>query len=63
MLLLALLFLMLLLIPLVMAYWFAPVLVVLEDMQAMEAMKLSFTGLLAQRHAFPDLRSRCVPVY
>lgn len=27
--------------PLVMAYWFAPVLVVLNDMQALEAMKLS----------------------
>lgn len=42
--LLVLLFLMLLLIPLVMAYWFAPALVVLEDMRALEAMKLSFTA-------------------
>ncbi|MGB5831326.1 MAG: BPSS1780 family membrane protein [Thiohalocapsa sp.] len=41
---LVLLFVMLFLIPLVMAYWFAPALVVLEDMQPLEAMKLSFTA-------------------
>jgi hypothetical protein len=33
-----------LIIPLVMAYWFAPALVVLEDMSAIEAMKMSFFG-------------------
>jgi uncharacterized membrane protein len=33
-----------LVIPLVMAYWFAPALVVLEDMGAVEAMKASFQG-------------------
>jgi uncharacterized membrane protein len=35
-----------LLIPLLMAYWFAPVLVVLRNMTALEAMKLSFVGCL-----------------
>ncbi len=33
-----------LVIPLVMAYWFAPALVVLEDLGAVEAMKASFQG-------------------
>jgi uncharacterized membrane protein len=33
-----------LIIPLVMAYWFAPALVVLEDMGAVDAMKTSFQG-------------------
>jgi hypothetical protein len=35
-----------LLLPLVMAYWFAPTLVVLHDMKAMDAMKLSFNACL-----------------
>jgi uncharacterized membrane protein len=42
--LLALLFVMLLFVPLLMAYWFAPVLVVLQKMKALEAMKLSFAA-------------------
>lgn len=33
-------------IPVVMAYWFAPVLVALHDKSALEAMKLSFVGCL-----------------
>ncbi|MGM0565040.1 MAG: BPSS1780 family membrane protein [Pseudomonadota bacterium] len=33
-------------IPVIMAYWFAPVLVVLNDKPAIEAMKLSFKGCL-----------------
>jgi uncharacterized membrane protein len=41
---LALLFTLLLLVPLMMAYWFAPALVVLEDMLPLEAMKLSFSA-------------------
>lgn len=44
MVLLAMLFVLLLLIPLMMAYWFAPALVVLEDMLPTEAMKLSFAA-------------------
>lgn len=40
----ALLLVMLLAVPLIMAYWFAPVLVVLEDMQPVAAMQLSFTA-------------------
>ncbi|MDD5329133.1 MAG: BPSS1780 family membrane protein [Sulfuricella sp.] len=44
--LIALLVAMLLLIPLLMAYWFAPALVVLHGITAMEAMKLSFIGCL-----------------
>ncbi|MEN8166013.1 MAG: BPSS1780 family membrane protein [Pseudomonadota bacterium] len=36
----------LLLIPLMMAYFFAPALVALDDMKALEAMKLSFSGCL-----------------
>ena len=35
-----------LIIPLVMAVWFAPVLVILHDMNAIEAMKRSFSGCL-----------------
>ena len=42
-----------LLIPLLMAYWFAPALVVLRNMTAMEAMKLSFVGCL--RNIWPFL--------
>jgi hypothetical protein len=42
-----------LLIPLLMAYWFAPALVVLRNMTAMEAMKLSFIGCL--RNIWPFL--------
>jgi uncharacterized membrane protein len=34
------------LVPLIMAYWFAPALVVFHDMKAVEAMKLSFTACL-----------------
>ncbi len=33
-------------VPLLMAYWFAPVLVVMNDMKALEAMKLSFRACL-----------------
>jgi uncharacterized membrane protein len=44
MVLLALLFVLLLLVPLMMAYWFAPALVVLEDRLPLEAMKLSFSA-------------------
>ena len=44
MVLLALLFVLLLLVPLMMAYWFAPALVVLEDLLPLEAMKLSFSA-------------------
>lgn len=44
MVLLAASFVLLLLIPLMMAYWFAPALVVLEDMLPLEAMKLSFAA-------------------
>lgn len=33
-------------VPLLMAYWFAPALVVLHDLGAMQAMKLSFRGCL-----------------
>ena len=33
-------------IPLVMAYWFAPVLVALDDLSAINAMKLSFIGCI-----------------
>lgn len=42
-----------LLIPLLMAYWFAPALVVFDDMTAMEAMKRSFAGCL--RNILPFL--------
>ena len=42
-----------LLIPLLMAYWFAPVLVVFHGMPAADAMKLSFTGCL--RNMWPFL--------
>jgi uncharacterized membrane protein len=42
-----------LLVPLLMAYWFAPALVVLRNMTAMEAMKLSFVGCL--RNIWPFL--------
>lgn len=42
-----------LLIPLLMAYWFAPALVVLRNMTAMDAMKLSFVGCL--RNMWPFL--------
>ncbi|MDO6562229.1 BPSS1780 family membrane protein [Amphritea sp. 1_MG-2023] len=34
------------LVPVMMAYWFAPVLVVLNDMSAISAMKMSFSGCL-----------------
>jgi uncharacterized membrane protein len=34
----------LLLVPLLMAYWFAPALVVFDNMPALEAMKLSFAA-------------------
>lgn len=44
--LLAMLVVLAVMIPLIMAYWFAPTLVVLHDMQAMEAMKLSFVACL-----------------
>jgi len=44
MVLLALLFGLLLLVPLLMAYWFAPALVMLEDMPPLEAMKVSFSA-------------------
>jgi hypothetical protein len=37
---------MLLVIPLVMAYWFAPVLIAFHDISAMDAMKLSFDACL-----------------
>jgi uncharacterized membrane protein len=37
---------MLFLVPLLMAYWFAPALVVLDDMSALEAMRASFSGCL-----------------
>ena len=36
-----------LIVPLVMAIWFAPALVVLNDMSAIDAMKLSFKACLA----------------
>ena len=42
-----------LLIPLLMAYWFAPALVVLRNLTAIEAMKLSFVGCL--RNIWPFL--------
>jgi uncharacterized membrane protein len=42
-----------LLVPLLMAYWFAPALVVLRNMTAMDAMKLSFFGSL--RNMWPFL--------
>ncbi len=42
-----------LLVPLLMAYWFAPALVVLRNMTAMDAMKLSFVGCL--RNMWPFL--------
>ncbi len=45
-LLLALLFGLLLVVPLVMAYWFAPALVALNNLSAVEAMKLSFNACL-----------------
>jgi hypothetical protein len=41
-----------LLIPLLMAYWFAPALVVLRNMSAMDAMKLSFVGCLRNMWPF-----------
>ena len=50
---LPLLFAMLLLMPLLMAYWFAPVLVGLNNMKAIDAMKLSFIASL--RNALPML--------
>lgn len=50
---LPLLFAMLLLMPLLMAYWFAPVLVGLNSMKAIDAMKLSFVASL--RNAVPML--------
>ena len=40
-------------IPLLMAYWFAPALVVLDEQRALEAMKLSFRGCL--RNVLPFL--------
>jgi uncharacterized membrane protein len=40
-------------IPLIMAYWFAPALVVFHDLGAVEAMKLSFRGCL--RNVLPFL--------
>lgn len=40
-------------VPLVMAYWFAPALVVFHDIQPVEAMKLSFNACL--RNIFPFL--------
>jgi hypothetical protein len=51
--LIALLVAMALLIPLLMAYWFAPALVVFNNMTAMEAMKRSFFGCL--RNIWPFL--------
>ncbi len=42
-----------LMVPLVMAYWFAPALVVLDDLSAVAAMKLSFMGCL--RNIWPFL--------
>lgn len=51
--LIALLVALVLLIPLLMAYWFAPALVVLRNMTAMEAMKHSFYGCL--RNIWPFL--------
>lgn len=50
---LPLLFAMLLLMPLLMAYWFAPVLVGLNNMKAVDAMKLSF--IASVRNALPML--------
>ena len=44
---------MLLLMPLIMAYWFAPALVALNGLQAVEAMKLSFSACL--RNLLPFL--------
>ena len=41
-----------LLVPLLMAYWFAPALVVLRNMTAMDAMKLSFFGCLRNMWPF-----------
>ena len=41
-----------LLIPLLMAYWFAPALVMLRNITAMEAMKLSFFGCLRNMWPF-----------
>lgn len=51
--LIALLVAMALLVPLLMAYWFAPVLVVFRNLSAVEAMKLSFFGCL--RNLLPFL--------
>ena len=44
--LLAVLVMLLFLVPLIMAYWFAPALVALEGLSALNAMKLSFSGCL-----------------
>lgn len=44
--LLALLILLATMLPLIMAYWFAPALVLFHDMKALEAMKLSFSACL-----------------
>lgn len=44
--LLALLLVLAALLPLIMAYWFAPVLVLFHDMKALDAMKLSFSACL-----------------
>ena len=41
-----------LLVPLLMAYWFAPALVVFHNMHAMDAMKLSFTACLRNMTPF-----------
>jgi len=43
---LTLLVMMLVMIPMMMAYWFAPALIALEDMTAISAMKLSFMGCI-----------------
>lgn len=40
------------LVPLMMAYWFAPVLVLFHDMKAMDAMKLSLTACVGNLRAF-----------
>ncbi len=42
-----------LLVPLVMAYWFAPILVVFHEIKALDAMKLSFTACM--RNIMPFL--------
>jgi uncharacterized membrane protein len=52
-LLVVLLFFMVFLLPLLMAYWFAPALVIFDQMQPLEAMKLSFRACL--RNAVPFL--------